>query len=49
MLKNNMIHKYQTSSSINQDQNWIVRNKLFEYTSSNDIQDDSITTRIIIK
>ncbi len=40
---------YELSSSINQDQNWIVRNKLFEYTSSNDIQDDSITTRIIIK
>ena len=40
---------YELNNSINQDQKWIVRNRLFEYTSSNDIQDEDITTRIIIK
>lgn len=40
---------YNTNSLINPSFNWIVRINLYGYNTSNDIKDNNLTTRIVIK
>ena len=40
---------YDLSNNIDSNNTWIVRNKVFGYKTTNDIQDNDITTRIVIK
>ena len=43
------INWYSTVGTLNSEKSWIVRNNIFGYTSEDDIQNDNITTRIVIK
>jgi len=40
---------YNTSGNIDINNSWIVRNNIFGYDTSNDIQSEDLTTRIVIK
>ena len=38
-----------STNTINENTNWIIRNNLYGYGTSNDVKDENLTTRIVIK
>ena len=40
---------YDGSATTTPDTNWFVRKNMYGYTTSNDVKDDNLTTRIVLK